>query len=82
MVCRAWLVAACRHTRRGFILMALTKGGLLQPQGMTTVERDLLTLAGADNGRLIFNETTNTLQLWNGIAWVDVPAGDIDGGVY
>ena len=52
--------------------MALTKGGLLQPQGMTTIERDLLTLAGADNGRLIYNETTDQLQLWDGGAWVDV----------
>ena len=52
--------------------MALTKGGLLQPQGMTTIERDLLTLAGADNGRLIYNETTGQLQLWDGGAWVDV----------
>lgn len=52
--------------------MALTKGGLLQPQGMTTVERDLLTLAGADIGRLVINETTGALQLWDGSAWVDV----------
>lgn len=52
--------------------MALTKGGLLQPQGMTTTERNLLTLAGADTGRLVFNETTGTLQLWDGGAWVDV----------
>lgn len=52
--------------------MALTKGGLLQPQGMTTVERDLLMLAGADVGRLIYNETTSRLQQWTGSAWIDV----------
>lgn len=52
--------------------MTLTKGGLLQPQSMTTVERDLLALAGADTGRLIFNETLQTLQFWDGTAWIDV----------
>jgi len=57
--------------------MALTKGYLLQPQGMSTVERDMLTVAGADNGRLIFNETTSTLQLWDGVSWVDVASGTI-----
>lgn len=57
--------------------MALTKGYLLQPQGMSTVERDLLTLAGADSGRLIYNETTSTLQVWSGGTWVDVAAGTI-----
>lgn len=56
--------------------MALTKGGLLQPQGMTTTERNLLTLAGADTGRLVFNETTGTLQLWDGSAWIDVTTSD------
>ena len=72
--------------------MALTKAGLVQPQGMTTVERNLLTLAGADVGRLIYNETTNQLQQWDGAAWRDVligPAvdgalltGEANGGVY
>jgi len=52
--------------------MTLTKGRLLQPQGLTTVERDLLTLAGVDSGRLIYNETTNHLQQWTGSAWIDV----------
>lgn len=49
-----------------------TRAGLVQPQGMTTVERDLLTLAGADTGRLIYNETLNQLQQWNGSAWIEV----------
>lgn len=63
--------------------MALTKGGLLQPQGMTTVERDLLALAGADVGRLIYNETLNQLQQWDGGAWREVLIGPtIDCGVY
>lgn len=67
------LMAAHYNRERGTVLaMALTKGGLLQPQGMTTVERDLLALAGADHGRLIWNETTNTLQQWMGSSWVDV----------
>lgn len=52
--------------------MAFTKGGLLQPQSMTTTERDLLTLAGADVGRLIYNETTGRLQQWSGSGWIDM----------
>ncbi|MFZ9260905.1 MAG: hypothetical protein ACO23G_10760 [Limnohabitans sp.] len=43
---------------------------------MTTTERNLLTLAGADTGRLVFNETTGTLQLWDGSAWIDVTTSD------
>ena len=52
--------------------MALSQAKLVQPQGLSTVERDLLTLAGADTGRLIYNETTNELQQWDGVAWVPV----------
>ena len=52
--------------------MALSQATLVQPQGLSTVERDLLTLAGADTGRLIYNETTNELQQWDGVAWVPV----------
>jgi len=52
--------------------MSLTKGALIQPQGLTTTERDLLTLSGGDIGRLIYNETTSKLQQWTGSAWVDV----------
>ena len=63
--------------------MALTKGSFLQPQSLTTVERDLLTLAGADVGRLIYNETTFQLQKWNGSAWVEVLVGpEVDGGTF
>ena len=52
--------------------MALTKAALLQPQGLTTTERNLLALAGADAGRLIYNETTKGLEQWDGAAWVNV----------
>lgn len=52
--------------------MGLTKAGLVQPQGLSTTERDLLVLAGADLGRLIYNETTQHLQQWDGTQWVDV----------
>lgn len=63
--------------------MTLTKGGLLQPQGMTTVERDLLTLAGADVGRLIYNETLSQLQCWDGSNWQEVFIGpNLLGGSY
>ena len=56
--------------------MTLTKAGLLQPMGMSTVERDLLVLAGVDSGRLIYNETTKHLQQWDGVKWVDVLNAD------
>jgi len=49
---------------------------------MTTAERDLLTLAGADTGRLIYNETLQELQFWDGSAWQQVPFGVADGGTY
>ena len=72
--------------------MALSQAKLVQPQGLSTVERDLLTLAGADTGRLIYNETTNELQQWDGVAWRDVLVGptvdatiltgEANGGVY
>jgi hypothetical protein len=55
--------------------MTLTKAALLQPQGLTTTERNLLTLAGADTGRLIFNETTGNLEQWDGVKWVPVLNG-------
>ena len=73
--------------------MSLTKAALLQPQGLTTTERNLLALAGADAGRLIYNETTKGLEQWSGVALVPVLnsdsalsgaklTGDIEGGVY
>ena len=63
--------------------MALTKGSFLQPQSLTTVERDLLSLVGADVGRLIYNETLNQLQCWDGSAWQEVVVGpELEGGTY
>ena len=63
--------------------MALTKAGLVQPLSMTTIERNLLTLAGADVGRLIFDKTLNQLQQWDGSAWREVLIGPtVDGGAY
>lgn len=59
-----------------------SRAGLLQPQGMTTAERDLLTLAGADTGRLIYNETLQELQFWDGGAWQQVPFGTANGGTF
>ena len=55
--------------------MSLTKAGLVQPQVMTTLERDLLRAAGADTGRLVYNSTTSTLQQWDGASWRDVLIG-------
>ena len=63
--------------------MALTKAGLVQPQGLTTVERNLLMMAGADVGRLIWNETLNQFQCWDGSKWVEVFIGpELKGGSY
>jgi hypothetical protein len=57
--------------------MALTKGGLLQPQPMTTAGRDSLALAGIDSGRLIYNLDAKVLQVWDGNEWLDVAAGSL-----
>ena len=72
--------------------MTLTKAGLVQPQMMTTLERDLLRTAGADVGRLVYNTTLSQLQQWDGTTWrqvligptVDVSmlTGVAEGGVY
>jgi len=63
--------------------MGLTKAGLVQPLSMTTIERDLLTLAGADIGRLIYDTTARQLQQWDGTGWREVLIGpDINGGTY
>ena len=63
--------------------MAFTKAGLVQPQGMSTVERDVLVLAGADMGRLIWNETLQQAQCWNCTVWQELLMGpDINGGSY
>ena len=55
--------------------MALTKGGLLQPQPMTNAGRNSLVLSGIDSGRLIYNADAKVLQVWNGNEWLDVAAG-------
>lgn len=63
--------------------MALSQAGLVQPLGMTTTERDLLTLAGGDTGRLIYNETLQQLQCWDGSNWQEVVVGpNLLGGTY
>ena len=63
--------------------MALTKAGLVQPVGLSTLERNMLTLAGGDVGRLIWNETLNQLQCWDGSKWVEVFIGpELNGGSY
>lgn len=57
--------------------MALTKGGLLQPQPMTNAGRNSLVLSGIDSGRLIYNADAKVLQVWNGNEWLDVAAGSL-----
>lgn len=63
--------------------MAQTRAGLVQPLGLSTTERNLLTLAGADMGRLIWNETDKRMECWTGSLWVEVFIGpDLNGGTY
>ena len=63
--------------------MALLRAALVQPQSITTTERDMLVLAGGDVGRLVWNETLLQLQKWDGTDWVEVLCGPIlEGGVY
>jgi len=63
--------------------MSQTRAGLVQPLSMSTTERNLLTLAGADVGRLIWNETLKQFQCWDGTTWQEVFIGpDYNGGTF
>ena len=63
--------------------MALSKAGLVQPVGLSTLERNLLAMAGGDVGRLIWNDTLSQLQCWDGAAWQEVYIGPtVEGGSY
>lgn len=42
------------------------------PPAMTTTQRDALTPEQASLIRVIWNSTTNKLQVWNGSGWQDV----------
>jgi len=51
--------------------------GDLIPPKLTTAERDALP---AVTGRIIYNTTTNKLQSYNGITWIDA-SGTGGGGL-
>lgn len=63
--------------------MTLLTAQLVQPQMMSTADRNLITVGANDLGRMIYNTTTSELQHWDGSAWqVVLTEPEIDGGVY
>ena len=71
--------------------MSISRAQLIQAQTHTNVQRALLT--DLEHGRLIWNDTEDRLEVYNGTAWVPVHVpttlqdgatlyGDVDGGVY
>ena len=63
--------------------MSLLQAHLVQPQVLTTNNRNLLNLGQADAGRMIWNETLGELQVWDGAVWRNIAREPvIDGGTY
>ena len=63
--------------------MALLQAHLVQPQVLTTNNRNLLNLGQADAGRMIWNSTDSELQVWDGAVWRNIAREPvIDGGIY
>ena len=63
--------------------MALLSAQLVQPQMLSTADRNLIVTGANDKGRMIFNTTTNELQHWDGTAWQAVlTQPEIDGGAF
>lgn len=49
-----------------------TYKGLMPPRVPTIADRNTINPTGADVGLLIFLQSTNCLQIWNGSSWEDV----------
>ena len=71
----------------------LTRANYVQPQPVTTAQRDAYTLVADNEGLLIYNLTELRLEVWNGSAWEAVGSsnvtidgsqlvGEIDGGAF
>ena len=52
----------------------LTRANFVQPQQLTTAQRNALSLTTTDRGLVIFNLTVNGLEYWNGTAWLGLSA--------
>lgn len=48
---------------------------LIAPLGLTTAERDAITLTSNDEGKVIYNKTEQALQLYDGTAWAASGSG-------
>lgn len=71
--------------------MSSTRARLLQAQSHTTLQRD--SLPDLETGRLIWNITDDTFEVYNGVRWLVYDPrdslidannlyGEIDGGTY
>lgn len=66
--------------------MTRTRAQFIQAQTHTTAQRD--SLAVVEQGRLVWNATTDRFQVYDGVQWLDVliagdplPGGDITGTI-
>lgn len=61
----------------------LATAQLVQPQMISTADRNLIVVGANDLGRMIYNTTKNELQHWDGTAWQALLAEpEIDGGSF
>ena len=58
--------------------MAIQNAALVQPQRLTTAQRNAIQLGVADVGRFIYNTDDNQLQYFDGTDWVPVVDADSD----
>ena len=72
-------------------MATFTRANFVQPQSLTTIDRDALTLGIDDTGLTIWNVSVDLLQVWDGSAWRDTSQlpldasqliGEISGGIY
>ena len=55
-----------------------TSAGIFIPR-MTTLQRDSIgVINGQDNGLIIYNNSTDLFNYWDGLQWVEFPANDDD----
>jgi hypothetical protein len=52
------------------------------PPRLTTAGRTALTLTAGDKGTMVYDTTLATLCIWNGTAWITLPAAGYTEGVW
>ena len=72
-------------------MATFTRANFVQPQSLTTLQRDALSLGVDDTGLTIWNISIDLLQVWDGATWRDTSqlpldatqlTGTVNGGVY